>query len=468
MVGAGSLKLLRSPHDRTWRSGTVRSHHLQYKQRTCIALPLVERRGSNLSASSSGRSTKPSRATTTYRKKHKYKQVARALFDPPPFEPEKLAVTFGPGAQTTGPPRDRRYTLTHNDITGNLRLTIDSEFNHPQISGFYTKLLRDEVKAEWYFTPDPSLHIYCHVSGEEKWLAPPAFRNYIFRREMQLVLDTFLYADEEMLERHPDLRSATVFVHFQSDIQELNLVECWGRFGDRSTWQPAPTSLMQRLLWSVLPGWKPQPGVERSFLNTDAGQTENGSGAEVVLQQAVSVGVDGPATSSAGLPSRPAAVAAAAAFDILESTDTSTQVYSVSITAAAVQETAATRDGGMQTWPDCSTSWDRCVDVSTAEESCYGDQQLSNQSVDSSDIVLAGVGTSLRTHALPHELPFVNYSVDGCSGNIQTTCTASQDLNEGREYGAAVVVIGDQTMHLSPVSSPALTKRIWIRQTAKR
>jgi magnesium dechelatase len=56
-----------------------------------------------------------------------------------------------------------------------------------QISGFYTKLLRDEVVAEWRHGHTPSLHIYCHVSGEEKWLAPPQLRNYIFRRELPLV-----------------------------------------------------------------------------------------------------------------------------------------------------------------------------------------------------------------------------------------------------------------------------------------
>lgn len=82
----------------------------------------------------------------------------------------------------------RCYTLTHNDITGALSLTVDTDYNYRQISGFYTKLLRDEVIAEWRFdTPDPSLHVYCYVSGTERWLAPAPLRNYIFRREIPLV-----------------------------------------------------------------------------------------------------------------------------------------------------------------------------------------------------------------------------------------------------------------------------------------
>lgn len=182
-------------------------------------------------------------------------------------------------------PVSRRYTLTHNDLTGALNLSIGSDYNVKQIQGFYTRILRDEITAEWYFSPGASapaeLHIYCHVSGEEKWLAPPQLRNFIFRREMTLVgrqniftrmfvsiqhththrnmlscnlqscclmqpaghmgsiytalqeygsklillirclqvLDTFYYADKEFLRTYPELLKAKVYVHFQSDVQ---------------------------------------------------------------------------------------------------------------------------------------------------------------------------------------------------------------------------------------------------------
>lgn len=118
--------------------------------------------------------------------------TVRALFEPPPFQPSKLSISFGPGTTpvSPAPPDNRRYTLTHNDITGELWLTVGADYNTEQISGFYTRLLRDEVIAEWRSDGAqtmPSLHLFCHVSGEERWLAPPALRNYIFRREMPLV-----------------------------------------------------------------------------------------------------------------------------------------------------------------------------------------------------------------------------------------------------------------------------------------
>lgn len=54
-------------------------------------------------------------------------------------------------------------------------------------AGWYIRLLRDEVLAEWRWEGAPALHVHCHVSGQERWLAPPELRNYIFKREMALV-----------------------------------------------------------------------------------------------------------------------------------------------------------------------------------------------------------------------------------------------------------------------------------------
>lgn len=152
-------------------------------------------------------------------------------------------------------PQGRRYTLTHNDVTGELRLTVGIDYNMGQISGFYTRLLRDEVVAEWRSAGvggTTQLHIYCHVSGEEKWLAPPLLRNYIFRREMPLVLESFLYADRQLLESQPQLSQAEVLVHFQSDVEGLDSIELWGILGERSTWQAVPVSILQRLLFALV------------------------------------------------------------------------------------------------------------------------------------------------------------------------------------------------------------------------
>lgn len=191
--------------------------------------------------------------------------VVRSLFEPPPFQSSKLSISFAHGATSLAPapPEKRRYTLTHNDITGQLWLTVGAEYNSDQISGFYTRLLRDEVIGEWQsdVQGQPSLHLFCHVSGEERWLAPPTLRNYIFRREMPLVLDCVIHAERELLKHKPQLAQAKVFVHFQSSLQALDSIECWGVLGDRDTWQAVPTSILKRLLYGIVGQHVDQPSA---------------------------------------------------------------------------------------------------------------------------------------------------------------------------------------------------------------
>ena len=55
-----------------------------------------------------------------------------------------------------------------------------------------------------------SLHIYCHV-GAGFILGNHKFRESIFRREMQLVLDEIRYGDRRFFRANPDLDSAPIF-----------------------------------------------------------------------------------------------------------------------------------------------------------------------------------------------------------------------------------------------------------------
>jgi len=96
--------------------------------------------------------------------------------------PERLHIRYIPGAGTDGPVEPRRYTLTHSDATGDLYLTIGPDYDREQILGWYTRLMRDEVLAEWCREQEgPALHVYCHVSGGLV-LGPPGWRYAIFQR----------------------------------------------------------------------------------------------------------------------------------------------------------------------------------------------------------------------------------------------------------------------------------------------
>jgi hypothetical protein len=108
----------------------------------------------------------------------------------------------------------RRYTLTHSDRTGDLYLTIGSNFDRKQFSGWYTRLMRDEVLAEWKLENQFQLHVYCNVCGGFVF-GTASLREWIFRREMSRVLEAIRYGDSELFTKDTRLDQAEIFVHFR-------------------------------------------------------------------------------------------------------------------------------------------------------------------------------------------------------------------------------------------------------------
>jgi hypothetical protein len=124
----------------------------------------------------------------------------------------------------------RRYTLTHSDKTGDLFLTIASDYDKEQISGWYTKFMRDEVLAEWGSAAEvPVFHIYCHVSGGLVF-GNNKMRESIFRKEMQLVLITIRNGDALFFNKNPVYDEASIIVHYQKSGEDYKIE----RFGKPS------------------------------------------------------------------------------------------------------------------------------------------------------------------------------------------------------------------------------------------
>ena len=144
------------------------------------------------------------------------------------LDPGKLHVQFAPGVTPQGPLSPRRYTLTHSDSTGDLFLTVAPEVDQQQISGWYTRLMRDEVVAEWQEGPEgPALHVFCHVSGGLAF-GGAAMRYGIFQRELPLVLESFRYGDAELFAAQPELDQAPIWIHFHSTSRRYQKTERWG------------------------------------------------------------------------------------------------------------------------------------------------------------------------------------------------------------------------------------------------
>ena len=143
------------------------------------------------------------------------------------LNPEKLQVSYIHGVQADGPKFPRAYTLTHSDLTGDLYISIGQATNHRQISGFYTRLMRDEVLAEWSNDEQPCLNVHCHVSGGLV-IGSAGYREATFRYHMQMVLEAFHYGDRKLIEKYPELGRAPVTIHFHTKEQSKDRTETWG------------------------------------------------------------------------------------------------------------------------------------------------------------------------------------------------------------------------------------------------
>ena len=148
------------------------------------------------------------------------------------LNPKKLHVTYLTGANSEKLILPRRYTLTHSDITGELFLSIGNQYDTKQISKLYTRLMRDEVLAEFASEEDSLVfRAYCHVSGgfvfgTAKW------RYNIFHSELPLVLEAIRYGDRALFEENPKLDNAPIFIHFKSTNSRFDKVENWGTMAD--------------------------------------------------------------------------------------------------------------------------------------------------------------------------------------------------------------------------------------------
>ena len=148
--------------------------------------------------------------------------------------PNKLHVKLSMNVSPKDPVFPRRYTLTHSDSTGDLFLTIAESFDKRQISGLYTRFMRDEVLAEWQTNQKLTyLLVHCHLSGG-LILGTASWRYQIFQRELPLVLESFRYGDRGLFLAHPELDRAMVTVKFHATELADQREEQWGQMREYS------------------------------------------------------------------------------------------------------------------------------------------------------------------------------------------------------------------------------------------
>lgn len=140
------------------------------------------------------------------------------------FQPEKLSVKYRNGVTATGPIFPRCYTLTHSDATGQLFLTIGTQYAWDKLNP-----MRDEVLGTW--TPNGAFFcVYVYIDQGEYDEKTVAKRNAIFRRELPLALTAIRYGDRQLFATYPYLDSASIIIHFMSTYPQFARQENGGIF----------------------------------------------------------------------------------------------------------------------------------------------------------------------------------------------------------------------------------------------
>lgn len=105
---------------------------------------------------------------------------------------------------------NRKYTITHDDNTGDLFVTIGSSFARDQYGE-----LRDEVILQWVDLDGyPVLLGKVLVEGEGI-KSRADVRRKIFIEEMNQALDALITGDEGLFQEYPALKQAPVLILFQ-------------------------------------------------------------------------------------------------------------------------------------------------------------------------------------------------------------------------------------------------------------
>ena len=140
------------------------------------------------------------------------------------LNPEKLFVEYRAGVTAREPVLDRRYTLTHSDITADLFLTVGLTFAWDKINP-----TRDEVLAEWRKQDGFAyiLYGYLHVDDPSEAGQTPV-RDSIFRRELPLALEAICYGERCFFRAHLDLLKAPIWICFSSIDPRYQRLEYWG------------------------------------------------------------------------------------------------------------------------------------------------------------------------------------------------------------------------------------------------
>ena len=127
------------------------------------------------------------------------------------LNPQKVFVQYRDTMKPYEPVMDRKYTITHSDITAELFVFVAQNYAEDQITS-----MRDEVRVVWEQNRKWLVLISSVVVDGTGVIGNPYIRNNIFYNEMPTALQALRQADRFLFDRERNLDNTPVFIHFIS------------------------------------------------------------------------------------------------------------------------------------------------------------------------------------------------------------------------------------------------------------
>ena len=127
------------------------------------------------------------------------------------FNTNKVNTEYRDNVTYESPIKDRKYTVTHSDTTGELFVTIGLEYATDKINS-----MRDEVLIE-LIKIGTNTFFYGEVLVTGDGIKGNAkTRNDIFIKEMPTALKAIRYGDRDFFEEYPELDDKHIYIQFKS------------------------------------------------------------------------------------------------------------------------------------------------------------------------------------------------------------------------------------------------------------
>ncbi len=142
------------------------------------------------------------------------------------LNPQKVFVQYRDTMKPYEPVMNRKYTITHSDISAELFVFVATRYAEDQVTD-----MRDEVRISWEQRKDGLVLLGSVLVDGNEVIGNAYIRNKIFYNEMPTALQALRQADRFLFDNDPKLDYTPVMIHFISSNPSYDKTYDFGMIG---------------------------------------------------------------------------------------------------------------------------------------------------------------------------------------------------------------------------------------------